>query len=114
MGRWVGGLVRCTTSTNKLSAKSSPQPTPGALALGPLQPKPRAAATTCDPGCLRAFTGHCGLCITEDGPVPPSVKRKHKDHKQGPVERSSSLIEFLSLGDDPIELELTPKRSREV
>ena len=55
----------------RLACVSTPRD-PSLLHSSPL------AVSTCDAHCLCADRFHTGLCITADGPAPPSIKRRHQ------------------------------------
>ena len=41
-------------------------------------PRPMTTVNICHPACLRGVVPHVGLCLTAEGPMPPSIKRVHR------------------------------------
>ena len=59
-----------------------------------------AAVSTCDSRCLCADRFHTGLCITADGPAPPSIKRQHKRFKAAGRAALNARDFWASLGPE--------------
>jgi hypothetical protein len=62
--------------------------------------------TTCAIGCLRADRSHVGLCITVDGPMPPSIKRLSRLAKAGRRVAARHLDDsaWTATGGDGVEV----------
>jgi len=95
----------------KRSAPSSPHARPPpSLVVKRLRKLPVAPHSTepssCAPGCLRQENGHAGLCITEEGVAPPSIKAVWaRAKKETPTIKATRPILFPMLTDAVQEME---------
>ena len=78
------GKRQADNDANRLS------PAPGSIVkrriVGAAKPYPTtwrtSEITSCASGCLRGSPDHVGLCITADGPIPPSIKQVWRHAKE--------------------------------
>lgn len=57
-------------------------------------PAPRPNSSMCVPGCLIGDWEHTGLCRTDEGVAPPSVKSAWARSKNAPPRKPSKVIPF--------------------